>query len=198
MARTKPMRKIKTAQDYKVMWDEFERAIESTSILAENARSQYGEKELGGQLAQSTLELIDRADEIRQWVAAGNPLPGQIQEAPAAQEVPQTTLASMRILRACARIPDKFERKAEQEEIDPDELEEIIMNDPSEIYNEMRQRIEDSTLEEERLPSRNRATEMIFEILDSSEYGQKYEYYSLHGAADRLAYTILTDLGSQK
>ena len=70
----------KRALDVDTMYNELVNATESTAILAENAVRQYGEKELAGQLAQQTLELIDRIDELYNWVAQGGPLPGQVKE----------------------------------------------------------------------------------------------------------------------
>jgi hypothetical protein len=68
------------ALDIDTMYAELINASQSTAILAENALKQYQEHELGAQLAQSALELIDRLDEVHAWVSKGGPLPGQVQE----------------------------------------------------------------------------------------------------------------------
>lgn len=66
--------------DIDTMYNELLNSMQAVSILAENAARQYNERELAGQLAQSSLELVDRLDEVHQWISQGLPLPGQIQE----------------------------------------------------------------------------------------------------------------------
>jgi len=66
--------------DIDTMYNELINAMQAVSILAENASRQYNEQELAGQLAQSSLELVDRLDEVHNWVSSGGALPGQMQE----------------------------------------------------------------------------------------------------------------------
>jgi hypothetical protein len=66
--------------DIDTMYNELLRTMEAVSILAENAVRQYSEHELAASLAQSSLELVDRLDEVHSWVSGGGALPGQIQE----------------------------------------------------------------------------------------------------------------------
>lgn len=80
--------------DIDTMYTELINASQALSILAENALRQYGETEMAGQLAQNALELVDRIDELHQWVSSGGPLPGQI------QEVQQTAVAMIHVANA--------------------------------------------------------------------------------------------------
>ena len=80
--------------DIDTMYNELINQSQAVSILAENALQTYPESDLAGQLAQSTLELVDRLDELHAWVSGGGPLPGQI------QEVQQLAMASIHISNA--------------------------------------------------------------------------------------------------
>ena len=58
------------------MYNELINASQALSILAENALAANPED----QVAQLALELIDRLDELHEWVSGGGALPGQIEE----------------------------------------------------------------------------------------------------------------------
>jgi hypothetical protein len=66
--------------DFDVMYNELITASEAVAILAENALKSYPQQELAGQLAQASVELVDRISEMHEWVSTGGPLPGQVQE----------------------------------------------------------------------------------------------------------------------
>jgi hypothetical protein len=100
--------------DIEIMYNELINSSQAVSILAENALQQYPENELGGQLAQSTLELIDRLDELNEWVSAGGALPGQI------REVQQTATATIHIANAMDFIAQRFEVHWEDDDDDDD------------------------------------------------------------------------------
>jgi hypothetical protein len=66
--------------DVEVMYNELINASQAVAILAENVRKMYPQDDMVGSLAQSSLELVDRLDEMHAYVSKGGPLPGQLQE----------------------------------------------------------------------------------------------------------------------
>lgn len=82
--------------DVEVMYTELINASQAVAILAENVRKMYPQDDMVGSLAQSSLELVDRLDELHEYVSKGGALPGQMQEV--------QTQAGLKALRHLARV----------------------------------------------------------------------------------------------